>query len=82
MQLLGGIWILQTFPAIVAGLYRAGSTGGHCSAAGQPESPTAPSRRTTWWTPVTKAQLGGSIAAIPGTDTQVYIAVTAFAISA
>ncbi len=31
--------------------------------------------------PVTKANFGGSIAAIPGTDIQVYIAVVAFAIN-
>ncbi|HET8879706.1 MAG TPA: sodium:solute symporter [Arthrobacter sp.] len=81
MQLLGGIWILQTFPAIVAGLYTrwfhrwalfvgwaAGITYGTVAAYNVVN-------------PVTKAHFGGSIAAIPGTDVQVYIAVVAFAIN-
>ncbi|MCX6500257.1 MAG: sodium:solute symporter [Arthrobacter sp.] len=81
MQLLGGIWILQTFPAIVAGLYTrwfhrwalfigwaAGIAYGTIAAYNVVN-------------PVTKAHFGGSIAAIPGTDVQVYIAVVAFAIN-
>ncbi len=82
MQLLGGIWILQTFPAIVAGLYTrwfhrwalfAGWATGIVFG--------------TWsaWAvinPVTGKHLGGSIAKIPFTDIPVYIAVTAFAINA
>ena len=81
MQLLGGIWILQTFPAIVAGLYtrwfhRWALFGGW--AAGITYGTIAAYNVVN---PVTKAHFGGSIAAIPGTDTQVYIAVTAFAIN-
>ncbi|MCQ9162857.1 sodium:solute symporter [Arthrobacter sp. STN4] len=82
MQLLGGIWILQTFPAIVAGLYTrwfhkwallAGWAAGIIYG--------------TWAAysvvnPVTHAHFGGSIAAIPGTDTKVYIAITAFVLNA
>jgi SSS family solute:Na+ symporter len=81
MQLLGGIWILQTFPAIVAGLYTrwfhrwalfvgwaAGILYGTIAAYNVVN-------------PVTKANFGGSIAAIPGTDVQVYIAIVAFAIN-
>lgn len=81
MQLLGGIWILQTFPAIVAGLYTrwfhrwalflgwaAGIAYGTIAAYNVVN-------------PVTKAHFGGSISAIPGTDIQVYIAVVAFAIN-
>ncbi|MDQ0755675.1 monocarboxylate uptake permease MctP [Arthrobacter sp. B3I4] len=81
MQLLGGIWILQTFPAIVAGLYTrwfhrwalfigwaAGIAYGTIAAYNVVN-------------PATKAHFGGSIAAIPGTDVQVYIAVVAFAIN-
>ncbi len=81
MQLLGGIWILQTFPAIVAGLYTrwfhrwalfvgwaAGIIYGTVAAYNVVN-------------PVTKANFGGSIAAIPGTNIQVYIAVVAFAIN-
>jgi SSS family solute:Na+ symporter len=81
MQLLGGIWILQTFPAIVAGLYTrwfhrwalflgwaAGIAYGTIAAYNVVN-------------PVTKAHFGGSISAIPGTDIQVYIAVVAFVIN-
>lgn len=82
MQLLGGIWILQTFPAIVAGLYTrwfhrwalfAGWAAGIVFG--------------TWsaWAvvnPATGKHLGGSIAKIPFTDIPVYIAVTAFVINA
>ncbi|WP_287931340.1 monocarboxylate uptake permease MctP [Arthrobacter sp.] len=82
MQLLGGIWILQTFPAIVAGLYTrwfhkwalfAGWAVGIVYG--------------TWTAysvvnPVTHAHFGGSIAAIPGTNTKVYIAITAFVLNA
>ncbi|MBG0738179.1 sodium:solute symporter [Paeniglutamicibacter antarcticus] len=81
MQLLGGIWILQTFPAIVAGLYTrwfhrwalfagwaAGIIYGTVAA-------------YSVLNPVTKAHFGGSIAAIPGTNVQVYIAIVAFALN-
>ncbi|MCI0143641.1 sodium:solute symporter [Arthrobacter bambusae] len=81
MQLLGGIWILQTFPAIVAGLYTrwfhrwalfAGWVAGIAYG-------TVAAYNVV--NPVTKANFGGSIAAIPGTNVQVYIAVVAFAIN-
>lgn len=82
MQLLGGIWILQTFPAIVAGLYTrwfhrwalfAGWAAG-----------------IAWGTwaaysvvnPVTHAHFGGSVAVFPFTGTPVYIAVSAFVLNA
>jgi SSS family solute:Na+ symporter len=81
-QLLGGIWILQTFPAIVGGLFTrwfhrwalligwaAGMAYGTVAA----------------WNvrnPVTGAHFGGSLDEIPGTDTKVYIALTAFVINA
>ncbi|HKU29404.1 MAG TPA: sodium:solute symporter [Arthrobacter sp.] len=81
MQLLGGIWILQTFPSIVAGLYTrwfhrwalfvgwaVGIIYGTVAAYNVVN-------------PVTKANFGGSIAAIPGTNVQVYIAVAAFALN-
>ncbi|WP_138416537.1 monocarboxylate uptake permease MctP [Sinomonas gamaensis] len=81
MQLLGGIWILQTFPAVVAGLYTrwfdrwalligwaVGITFGTISA-------------YSVVNPVTKAHFGGSTAAIPGTDISVYIAVSAFVLN-
>jgi len=82
MQLLGGIWILQTFPSIVAGLYTrwfhrlalfigwaAGIVYGTWAAYNVVN-------------PVTHAHFGGSIATIPFTNIPVYIAVTAFAINA
>jgi SSS family solute:Na+ symporter len=81
LQLLGGIWILQTFPAVVAGLYTrwfdrwallvgwaVGIVFGTVSAYNVVN-------------PVTHAHFGGSVAPIPGTDFSVYIAVTAFALN-
>lgn len=81
MQLLGGIWILQTFPAVVAGLYTrwfdrwalligwaVGIIFGTVSAYNVVN-------------PSTGAHFGGSVAAIPGTSFSVYIAVSAFALN-
>jgi len=81
LQLLGGIWILQTFPSIVAGLYtrwfhRWALFAGW--AAGIIYGTVAAYNVIN---PATKAHFGGSIAAIPGTNMQVYIAVTAFAVN-
>jgi SSS family solute:Na+ symporter len=81
MQLLGGIWILQTFPSIVAGLYtrwfhRWALFAGW--AAGIIYGTVAAYNVIN---PATKAHFGGSIAAIPGTNVQVYIAVVAFAVN-
>ncbi|MGO4384690.1 monocarboxylate uptake permease MctP [Specibacter sp. RAF43] len=82
MQLLGGIWILQTFPSIVTGLYTrwfhrwalfAGWAAGIIFG-------TAAAYNVV--NPVTHAHFGGSIAAIPGTDVKVYIAITAFVVNA
>ena len=82
MQLLGGIWILQTFPSIVAGLYtrwfhRRALLIGWAAGIGY----------GTWAAynvvnPATHAHFGGSIATIPFTNIPVYIAVTAFVINA
>ncbi|WP_240629729.1 monocarboxylate uptake permease MctP [Specibacter cremeus] len=82
MQLLGGIWILQTFPAIVAGLYTrwfhrwalfvgwaAGIIYGTVAAYNVVN-------------PVTHAHFGGAVAAIPGTTITMYIAIVAFAVNA
>ncbi|MCU1551127.1 MAG: sodium:solute symporter [Glaciihabitans sp.] len=82
MQLLGGVWILQTFPAIVAGLYTrwfhrwalllgwaAGITYGTIAAYNVVN-------------PVTHAHFGGSIAPIPFTTVPIYIAITAFVLNA
>ncbi|MFC4603357.1 monocarboxylate uptake permease MctP [Rhodococcus kronopolitis] len=79
-QLLGGIWILQTFPAIVFGLYTrwfhrwallAGWAVGMVYgsvAAYNVASPTA-------------AHFAGSLAAIPGIAQMGYIALTAFVVN-
>ena len=77
LQLLGGVWILQTFPAIVAGLYTrwfhrwalllgwaAAMVYGTWVAYDTP-SPT-------------QQHFGGSVHNFPGTHTGIYIAVTAF----
>jgi solute:Na+ symporter, SSS family len=80
LQLLGGVWVLQTFPAIVVGLYTrwfhrwavlagwaAGMAYGTWTAYGV-ASPT-------------QAHFGGPLAEFPGTSTKVYIAATAFLIN-
>ncbi|GAA5023137.1 sodium:solute symporter family protein [Terrabacter aeriphilus] len=80
-QLLGGIWILQTFPAVVFYLYTrwfhrwallagwaVGMVYGTISA-------------YNVINPVTKANFGGSVASIPVIGQMGYIAVTAFAIN-
>ncbi|WP_066514866.1 monocarboxylate uptake permease MctP [Curtobacterium ammoniigenes] len=81
MQLLGGVWILQTFPAIVAGLYTrwfhrwalfigwaAGILYGTVAAYNVVN-------------PATHAHFGGSIAPFPFTSVPVYIAISAFVIN-
>lgn len=82
MQLLGGIWILQTFPAIVVGLYtrwlhRWALLIGWAVGIGY-------GTFAAWSVvnPVTHAHFGGSIAAIPFTGIPIYIAITAFVMNA
>jgi solute:Na+ symporter, SSS family len=82
MQLLGGIWILQTFPSIVAGLY---TRWFHKTALLIGWAVGISYGTWAAWNvvnPVTHAHFGGSIAAIPFTDIPVYIAITAFVINA
>src|SRR3954464_4960756 len=80
LQLLGGVWILQTFPAIVVGLYTrwfhrwallagwaAGMAYGTWTAYGV-SSPT-------------QSHFGGPLVNFPGTSTKFYIAVLAFAVN-
>lgn len=80
LQLLGGVWILQTLPAIVIGLYTrwmhrwalfagwaVGMAWGTWLAYGV-ESPT-------------QDHFGGPLVTFPGTDTQVYIALVAFLVN-
>jgi SSS family solute:Na+ symporter len=81
LQLLGGIWILQTFPAIVGGLFtrwfhRWALLAGWAAAM---VYGTIAAYRVV--NPVTKKHFGGSLANFPFTDKQVYIALTAFVIN-
>ncbi len=80
-QLLGGIWILQTFPAIVFGLYTrwfhrwallAGWAVGMAYGTWSAYSVV---------NPVTGAHFGGSLANIPGIAQLGYIGLTAFVIN-
>ena len=80
-QLLGGIWILQTFPAIVFGLYtrwfhRWALLAGW--AVGMVYGTYAAYNVVN---PVTGAHFGGSLANIPGIAQMGYIALTAFVIN-
>jgi SSS family solute:Na+ symporter len=79
-QLLGGVWILQTILSIVAGLYTrwlhrwalligwAAAMAYGTWAAYQQSSPTT-------------SHFGSSLAKFPGTDTKIYIAVTALLVN-
>lgn len=80
LQLLGGIWVLQTMPAIVIGLYtrwmhRWGLFAGW--AVGMAYG--------TWLAydvrSATQDHFGGPLTNIPGTETKVYIALIAFVVN-
>ncbi|MEO5745497.1 MAG: sodium:solute symporter, partial [Terracoccus sp.] len=80
-QLLGGIWIMQTFPSIVFYLYtrwfhRRALLAGW--AVGMVYGTVAAYNVIN---PITKAHFGGSVAAIPGIAEMGYIALTAFALN-
>jgi SSS family solute:Na+ symporter len=81
LQLLGGIWILQTFPAIVVGLYTrwfhryALLTGWAVAMV----FGTVSAYNVV--NPATKKHFGGSLANIPFTNTPAYIALTAFVLN-
>ncbi|MGO4235584.1 monocarboxylate uptake permease MctP [Pseudarthrobacter sp. YAF2] len=81
MQLLGGIWILQTFPAVVAGLYTRWFDRWALLAGWAVGIVFGTVSAYNVVNPVTKAHFGGSVAAFPGTDFSVYIAVSAFALN-
>ncbi|GAB3198595.1 sodium:solute symporter family protein [Nocardioides hungaricus] len=77
LQLLGGVWILQTLPAIVIGLYTrwphrwalfAGWAVGMAYGTWLAYGVASP----------TKSHFGGPLVDFPGTDTKVYIALVAF----
>ncbi|GAB3586213.1 monocarboxylate uptake permease MctP [Calidifontibacter terrae] len=80
LQLLGGIWILQTFPAIVIGLYTrwlhrwavlAGWAAGMIYGTWKAYGVVSPATK----------HFGGSLAAIPGIKDMGYIAFTAFVLN-
>ncbi len=80
-QLLGGIWILQTFPAIVFSLYtrwfhRWGLLAGWAVGIGY-----GTYSAYNVISPITGKRFGGSLAEIPGLGDLGYIALTAFAIN-
>ncbi len=80
-QLLGGIWIMQTFPSVVFYLYtrwfhRWALLGGW--AVGMVYGTVAAYNVVN---PVTKANFGGSTAEIPGLGQMGYIAITAFVLN-
>jgi solute:Na+ symporter, SSS family len=96
MQLLGGVWILQTFVAIVAGLYTrwlhrwallvgwAAAMVYGTVAAYNVEVPKTATKLVNG-EPVTETlgtrHFGGSLANFPFTDTKVYIAISALVIN-
>jgi SSS family solute:Na+ symporter len=82
MQLLGGVWILQTFPAIVAGLYTRWFHRWALLAGWAVGILYGTIAAYNVVNPVTHAHFGGPVAPIPFTDVPIYIAVTAFVLNA
>ncbi|NIK57447.1 SSS family solute:Na+ symporter [Kribbella shirazensis] len=80
-QLLGGIWILQTFPAIVVGLYTRWFHRWALLAGWAVAMVFGTLEAYNVINPATKKHFGGSLANIPFTDTQSYIALTAFGLN-
>ncbi|WP_051191629.1 monocarboxylate uptake permease MctP [Microbacterium luticocti] len=82
LQLLGGIWILQTFPAIVAGLYTRWFNKWALLVGWATGIVYGTVAAYNVVNPATHKHFGGSIAAFPFTDIPVYIGVSAFVINA
>ena len=80
-QLLGGIWILQTFPAIVFGLYTRWFHRWALLAGWAVGMVYGTWRPTTSSTPPRSDHFGGSLAKIPIIGKMGYIALTAFVIN-
>jgi len=80
-QLLGGIWMLQTFPAIVFGLYTRWFHRWALLAGWAVSMVYGTVQAYRVLNPVTKAHFGGSSAAIPFVGRNGYIALTAFVIN-
>jgi SSS family solute:Na+ symporter len=81
LQLLGGIWILQTFPAIVVGLYTRWFHRWALLAGWAVAMVFGTIEAYNVVNPATKKHFGGSVANIPFTDTLAYIALTAFVLN-
>jgi SSS family solute:Na+ symporter len=82
MQLLGGVWILQTFPAIVAGLYTRWFHRWALLIGWVTGIAYGTAAAYSVVNPVTHAHFGGPIAPIPFTNIPIYIAIIAFVINA
>ncbi|MFI6677734.1 monocarboxylate uptake permease MctP [Kribbella sp. NPDC050470] len=80
-QLLGGIWILQTFPAIVVGLYTRWFHRWALLAGWAVAMVYGTLEAYNVVNPATGKHFGGSVTNIPFTDTQAYIALTAFGLN-
>ncbi|MEV5963960.1 monocarboxylate uptake permease MctP [Kribbella sp. NPDC051952] len=81
LQLLGGIWILQTFPAIVVGLYTRWLHRWALLAGWAVAMLYGTLEAYNVVNPATKKHFGASVTNIPFTDTQAYIGLTAFGIN-
>ena len=81
LQLLGGIWILQTFPAIVGGLYTRWFHRWALLAGWAVAMVFGTISAYQVINPATKKHFGGSLANIPFTEKQAYIGLTAFVIN-
>jgi SSS family solute:Na+ symporter len=81
LQLLGGIWILQTFPAIVGGLYTRWFHRWALLAGWAVAMIFGTISAYNVINPATKKHFGGSLANIPFTEKQAYIGLTAFVIN-
>jgi SSS family solute:Na+ symporter len=80
-QLLGGIWILQTFPAIVFSLYTRWFHRYALLAGWAVGMVYGTIEAYKVINPATGKHFGGSLALVPGLDQMGYIAMTAFAIN-
>ena len=81
LQLLGGIWILQTFPASVGGLFTRWCHRWALLAGWAIAMVYGTITAYNVVNPATKKHFGGSLATIPGTEKQAYIALTALVIN-
>ena len=82
LQLLGGVWILQTFPAIVAGLYTRWFNKWALFAGWVVGIAYGTYTAYSVVNPATHAHFGGSIAPFPFTSIPVYIGASAFVLNA